>query len=86
MQNRRLPLIVLGVVAFIILMALSNSLFYTIEATERAIIFYPFGKGLDKDNVIDPVTISGDLFGETAVLSFLVGRFSFFVQRALSHF
>jgi regulator of protease activity HflC (stomatin/prohibitin superfamily) len=56
MQNRRLPLIVLGVVAFIVVLALSNSLFYTIEATERAIIFYPFGKGLDKDNVIEPGT------------------------------
>jgi Membrane protease subunits, stomatin/prohibitin homologs len=54
MNNRRLPLIVLGVIAFIVVMALSNSLFYTIQATERAIIFYPFGKGLDKDNVIEP--------------------------------
>ncbi len=54
MNNRRLPLIVLGVIAFIVVMALSNSLFYTIQATERAIIFYPFGQGLDKDNVIEP--------------------------------
>lgn len=54
MNNRRLPLIILGVIAFIVVMALSSSLFYTIQATERAIIFYPFGKGLDKDNVIDP--------------------------------
>jgi regulator of protease activity HflC (stomatin/prohibitin superfamily) len=56
MQNRRLPLIVLAVISFIVLLALSNSLFYTIEATERAIIFYPFGRGLDKDNVIEPGT------------------------------
>jgi len=56
MNNRRLPLIILGVIAFIVLAAISSSLFYTIEATERAIIFYPFGKGLDKDNVIDPGT------------------------------
>jgi len=54
MNNRRLPLIILGVVAFIVLFALSSSLFYTIQATERAIIFYPFGKALDKDNVIEP--------------------------------
>lgn len=54
MNNRRLPLIILGVIAFIVVLALSSSLFYTIEATERAIIFYPFGKGLDKDNVIEP--------------------------------
>lgn len=54
MNNRRLPLIILGVIAFIVVMALSSSLFYTIQATERAIIFYPFGDGLDKDHVIDP--------------------------------
>ncbi|HMI65752.1 MAG TPA: hypothetical protein VK517_06950, partial [Cyclobacteriaceae bacterium] len=56
MNNRRLPLIILGVIAFIILAAISSSLFYKIEATERAIVFYPFGRGLDKDNVIDPGT------------------------------
>jgi regulator of protease activity HflC (stomatin/prohibitin superfamily) len=54
MNNRRLPLIILGVVGLIILLAISSSLFYTIQATERAVIFYPFGKGLDKENVIDP--------------------------------
>ena len=54
MNNRRLPLIIFGVIAFIIVLALSSSLFYTIQATERAIVFYPFGKGLDKEQVIDP--------------------------------
>jgi len=54
MNNKRLPIIVLGVIAFIVVLTLSSSLFYTIQATERAIIFYPFGKGLDKDNVIQP--------------------------------
>ncbi len=55
MQNKRLPLIVLGVVALIVVMALSNSLFYTLNATERAIIFYPFSSdGLDKENVLTP--------------------------------
>lgn len=54
MNNRRLPFIILGVIAFIVLFALSSSLFYTIQATERAIIFYPFGKGLDKESVIEP--------------------------------
>jgi len=52
MNNRRLPLIILGIIGFIILVSLSSSLFYTIGATERAIIFYPFGAGLDTDNVI----------------------------------
>ena len=54
MNNRRLPIIIVGIIAFIVLMALSSSLFYTISATERAIVFYPFGKGLDKDQVIEP--------------------------------
>lgn len=53
MNNRRLPLIIVGVIGFIILMAVSSSLFYTIQSTERAVIFYPFTIGLDKDNVID---------------------------------
>jgi len=51
MQNRRLPLIVLGVVAFIVIMALSSSLFYTLNPSEEAIMFYPFGDGLDKENI-----------------------------------
>ena len=53
MNNRRLPLIVLAVIGFIIIMALSSSLFYTVQSNERAIIFYPFGQGLDQVNVID---------------------------------
>ena len=56
MNNRRLPLIILGVIAFIVVMALSSSLFYTISATERAVLFFPFGKGLDKDNIVGPGT------------------------------
>ena len=56
MNNRRLPLIILGVIAFIVVMALSSSLFYTISATERAVLFFPFGKGLDKDNIVRPGT------------------------------
>ena len=55
MQNKKLPLIILAVVSFIVVMALSSSLFFTIKATERAIIFYPFSsKGLDKENVLTP--------------------------------
>lgn len=56
MQNRKLPLIILAVVSLIVVMALSSSLFYNISATERAIVFYPFGRGLDKENVIGPGT------------------------------
>jgi len=54
MNNKKLPLIILAVIGFILLMAFSSSLFYTIEATERAILFYPFGRGLDKENVKGP--------------------------------
>lgn len=55
MSNRRLiPFIVLGVIALFILFGLSSSIFYTIEATQRAVIFYKFGNGLDKDNIITP--------------------------------
>lgn len=54
MNNRRLPFIILAAIGFILVMAFSSSLFYTIEATERAILFYPFGQGLDKENVVGP--------------------------------
>lgn len=54
MNNKRLPIIIIGVIGFIVFMTISSSLFYTIEATERAVVFYPFGKGLDKENVITP--------------------------------
>ena len=32
----------------------ASSIFYVIESTERAVIFYKIGKGLDKENVIKP--------------------------------
>lgn len=55
MNNRRfLPFIILGVIALFVLMGISSSIFYTVNATQRAIIFYKFGKGLDKDDVIYP--------------------------------
>ena len=55
MNNRRLlPLIILGVIALFVLMGLSSSIFYTVNATQRAVIFYKFGDGLDKDGVITP--------------------------------
>jgi len=56
MNNRRLPLIIFAIISFIVILALSSSLFYTISATERAVMFFPFGKGLDKDNIIGPGT------------------------------
>ncbi len=56
MNNRRLPIIIISVIGFIVFLTLSSSLWFTIEATERAIIFRPFGTGLDKTNVIGPGT------------------------------
>lgn len=55
MNNRRLvPFIIIGIIALFVLFGLSSSIFYTIEATERAVIFYKFSNGLDKENVITP--------------------------------
>jgi regulator of protease activity HflC (stomatin/prohibitin superfamily) len=55
MNNRRLlPFIILGVIALFVLMGLSSSIFYSINATQRAVIFYKFGSGLEKDAVITP--------------------------------
>lgn len=53
MDNRKfLPVIVVVVIALVVLFALSSSIFYTVDAGERAVIFYKFGGGLDKENVI----------------------------------
>jgi len=53
MNNRRfLPYIIVGVIALFIVMGISSSIFYTINNSEAAIIFYKFGNGLNKDEVI----------------------------------
>lgn len=52
MQNRRIPLIILSIVAFFVLLGVSSSLFFTLNPSESAVIFYPFGKGLDKENIL----------------------------------
>jgi regulator of protease activity HflC (stomatin/prohibitin superfamily) len=54
--RRFLPFIVLGVIILFVLAGLSSNIFYKIGAYERAIIFYPFGNGLDKENIIEPGT------------------------------
>ena len=57
MNNRRfLPFIILGVIALFILAGLSSSIFYKLGPSERAVIFYPFGNGLDKGTIIEPGT------------------------------
>lgn len=54
MNRKLLPFIIIGVIALFVLMGISSSIFYTINATQRAVIFYKFGNGLDKEDVIMP--------------------------------
>jgi regulator of protease activity HflC (stomatin/prohibitin superfamily) len=55
MNNRRfLPFIILGVILLFVIMGISSSLFFTLNPTQRAVIFYKFGEGLDKDHVVQP--------------------------------
>jgi regulator of protease activity HflC (stomatin/prohibitin superfamily) len=55
MNNRRIvPFIILGVILLFVIAGISSSLFYTIEAGERAVLFYKFGQGLDKENIEGP--------------------------------
>jgi len=41
-------------ISAVVLFSLSNSIFYTVQATERAVIFKKFSGGLDKENIIVP--------------------------------
>ena len=55
MNNRKfLPFIILGIIVLFVLFGLSSSIFYTIGPSERGVIFYPFGVGLDKGEIINP--------------------------------
>lgn len=55
MNNRKfLPAVIIISISLIVLFSLSNSIFYTIQATERAVVFKKFAGGLDKENVIVP--------------------------------
>lgn len=55
MDNRKfLPFIIVGVIILIVIMTLSSSLFFTIDAGERAVIFKTFEGGIDKEHVLTP--------------------------------
>lgn len=55
MQSSKLvSVIVVLLFGLTILFSFASSIFYVIESTERAVIFYKFGKGLDKENVVTP--------------------------------
>ncbi len=55
MDNRKyLPLIIIGVALFFAVIYLSSSIFLTINAGERGVLFKKFGGGLDKENIYAP--------------------------------
>lgn len=53
-QNRLANLAVIGVISLIVIISLSNSLFLTIDAGERGVLFRQFSGGLDKENIYIP--------------------------------
>ncbi|MEQ8904202.1 prohibitin family protein [Ekhidna sp.] len=55
MDNRKfLPFIIIGIVAFIVLLSAFNRIFYRIEASERAVLFRSLSGTLEKENIIGP--------------------------------
>ena len=55
MDNKKfLPILIVGIIGFMVIFAFSSSIFCTVEETERAVVFYKFSGGLDKDNVKTP--------------------------------
>jgi regulator of protease activity HflC (stomatin/prohibitin superfamily) len=55
MDNRKfLPFLVIIAVGLFVIVTFASSLFYTLQPTERAVVFYKFGQGLDKTNVMGP--------------------------------
>jgi len=55
MNNRKyLPLVIILAISTLVLFSLSNSIFYTVQSSERAVIFKKFAGGLDKENIIRP--------------------------------
>jgi regulator of protease activity HflC (stomatin/prohibitin superfamily) len=50
-QNKLASLAVVGVIALILIITLSNSIFLTINAGEKGVLFKTFSGGLDKENI-----------------------------------
>lgn len=50
-QKSIISIAIIGFIAFVFVVTLSNSLFLTIEAGERGVLFKRFGGGLEKDKV-----------------------------------
>ena len=54
MDNRKfLPIIILVVVGFILIIALSSSIFLTIKPGEAGVLFKKFGGGLEKEKIFN---------------------------------
>lgn len=51
-QNKLVQVVVVAIVALLLLVAFSSSIFYTVESGQRAVLFKKFAGGLDKENVI----------------------------------
>ena len=54
MEKKAVSFTILGAVILIVLLISYKNLFFTITPGERAILFYKFSKGLDKENVYTP--------------------------------
>ncbi len=55
MDNRKyLPFVIIGIIAFIVLLSAFNRIFYRIEASERAVLFRALSGTLEKENIIGP--------------------------------
>lgn len=54
MNTLKKSYIIIGVLAVVVLVFFGSSMFYIIQPGERAIIFRPFGEGLDKADVYMP--------------------------------
>lgn len=55
MDNRKyLPIIIIGLVTVLIMLSFASSIFYRIEASERAVLFKTLSGKLEKDAIIGP--------------------------------
>jgi regulator of protease activity HflC (stomatin/prohibitin superfamily) len=52
-RRKFLPIVVLGIVGLILILSLSNSIFLTIEAGHKGVLFKRFGGGLDLETVYE---------------------------------
>ncbi len=53
-QSKLISLGIMVFIGFVVVMALSNSIFLTVDAGERGVLFKRFGGGIDKETVYTP--------------------------------